>query len=182
MRQQKLSLEALLRLMTDQQRLVCEHVLADFTQLDGVPGSSYNHQTWRGGYRNHVEEVMNLAYILYPLLNGLRRLKFSLDEALFVSFIHDMDKLFRYEIVDGKMVTKAQYSPESFKNTGRFLKKHYGYALSADEMNALQYVHGEGKDYSSKRRAMNELAAFVHCCDIISARIWFDKGKNKRHW
>ncbi len=46
--------------------------------------------------------------------------------------------------------------------------------LSDYQMNALTYVEGELKDYSSKRRVMNELAAFCHHIDNWSAREKFN--------
>lgn len=50
--------------------------------------------------------------------------------------------------------------------------KEYDIALTPQQENALRYVEGEGDDYSSERRVMNELAAFYHMCDVASARIF----------
>jgi hypothetical protein len=179
----KFSLDTLLGMMIPRHRVVCNRIRADFSpQFNLIPGSSYNHQTWQGGYRDHIEEIMNVACILYDSLSKRRPLKFSLSEGLFVLFLHDMDKLHRYEVVNGHVIRKYDYAKGFIEKTKLLLKKSYAYVLSPKEANALEYVHGEGKDYSSKRRVMNELAAFVHCCDIISARIWFDKGSDERYW
>ena len=37
-----------------------------------------------------------------------------------------------------------------------------------------QYVGNFDVTYH-KKRAMNELAAFVHACDVLSARLWHDR-------
>ena len=42
---------------------------------------------------------------------------------------------------------------------------------------ALKYIHGEGDDYQKDKRVMTPLCAFCHCCDVISARIFFDYPK-----
>src|SRR5579863_920200 len=58
----------------------------------------------------------------------------------------------------------------------------YGILLSNDQKNALRYVEGiPDKEYQSGERIMGELAAFCHCCDILSARLWYDWGK-ERSW
>ena len=51
--------------------------------------------------------------------------------------------------------------------------KKYGIVFSPEQENAMRYVEGESKDYSSRRRVAGPLAAFCHLCDVTSARIWF---------
>jgi hypothetical protein len=50
----------------------------------------------------------------------------------------------------------------------------YGLVLTPNQQNAMEFVEGEYKCYSSKRRMSGPLAAFCHICDVVSARIWFD--------
>ena len=57
------------------------------------------------------------------------------------------------------------------------LFKKYNIALTPDERNALKYIHGEGDHHRKDERVAGPLAAHVHHCDNISARIWYDKGK-----
>ncbi len=58
----------------------------------------------------------------------------------------------------------------------------YGILLSTDQKNALRYVEGiPDSEYKAGERVMGELAAFCHCCDILSARLWHDWGK-ERSW
>jgi hypothetical protein len=55
----------------------------------------------------------------------------------------------------------------------------YGIKLSDAQSNALRYVEGvPDSEYTPGERTMGELAAFCHCCDILSARLWHDRGKN----
>jgi hypothetical protein len=56
--------------------------------------------------------------------------------------------------------------------------EEYGILLSDDQKNALKYVEGiPDSEYKPGDRIMGELAAFCHCCDILSARLWYDWGK-----
>ena len=53
--------------------------------------------------------------------------------------------------------------------------------LTENHLNALKYTHGEGSDFNPIDRIQLPLAAFVHICDVTSARIWFDYPKNKNN-
>ncbi len=141
-----------------------------------VQGSSHNHQAWPGGYYDHVSEVMNLAIVLYKLLNWLRPLPFSLSDLLLVVYLHDVEKPWKYEIgPDGKLQHKANLSSKAAHQEFRMAKlREYGIVLSPEQENGLKYAEGEHADYSNKRRAMGPLASAAHVCDNISARLFFD--------
>lgn len=183
MKKKKFLLEELLKKMDFKQRIVCDRIRGDFaSSFDVIPGSSHNHQAWRGGYKDHIEEIMNVACVLYESLGGRRKLRFSLSDALFLLFLHDMDKVFHCEVTASGFLWKSEYTKSSIKEIEKLLKKRYRYSLREDQINALKYVHGEGKGYSLQKRVMNPLSAFIHCCDIISARIWFNKGRDDEYW
>lgn len=178
----KLSLNELLTLLNSRQKLTADAIILKFSKtFFEIPGSATKHQVWSGGYISHLEETMNIARALFQTLNSLRPLEFSESDALFTLFLHDTDKLFRYSIQNGKIIQKLDHNAaqQKFFTT---LKTQWGYTLSPQEQNALQYVHGEDADYHSTKRIMQPLAAFIHCCDVISARIWFDFGKEHGSW
>ncbi len=144
-------------------------------------GSTKSHHAWEGGYRDHVQEVMNLAYILYERLNSERPLTFSLASALLVLFLHDCEKPFKHasdeELKQFPWIKKRP--TKSDKEFQKQLIAHYGFVISDDEWNGLKYVEGENEDYIEGERVQGPLAAFCHICDTISARIWF--GEPKKH-
>lgn len=147
-------------------------------------GSIHNHQSWLGGYLHHIEEIMNIAIVLYNPLNNKRKLPFTLSSVLLVLFIHDLEKPWKYEFsLDGKLQHKSEFA---CKADGKIFREtkiiEYGIELSEEERNAFYYVEGEMSDYSSRKRVMNPLAAFCHLCDVTSARIWFDCPKDKDTW
>ncbi len=178
----KKTFRSLVKLLQENQKCVIEKVLIDYKeQFETIPGSITKHQAWVGGYKNHVEEVMNIACLLYRNMNKARQLPFSLSDALFTLFCHDLDKLIAYQ-KKGEVYVRVLDHHSAAEAALTLIEQTYSYTLSFDEKNALHYVHGEGKDYHPTERIMGPLATFIHCCDVISARIWFDEGKDSKHW
>ncbi len=150
-------------------------------------GSSHNHQAWEGGYLDHIVETMNIACRLYQTLNAARKLPFALHEALEVMYLHDLEKPFKV----GKLLifdnpnNGQQQQIEATKANRKALRADlidkYGIKLTLDQRNALEYVEGvPDSKYTPGERTMGELAAFCHTCDILSARLWHDKGHEVR--
>jgi hypothetical protein len=75
------------------------------------------------------------------------------------------------------LVLKTKEDRRAFRDG---MIEEYGILLSDDQKNALKYVEGiPDKEYKPGERIMGELAAFCHCCDILSARLWYDWGKEQ---
>jgi|APCry1669188879_1035177.scaffolds.fasta_scaffold02692_6 hypothetical protein len=133
-------------------------------------GSMCNHQAWKGGYLDHIQECFNIAESIYGALCKIHSLPFKLSECFVVLYFHDIEKIWKYtinEIIDKKLYYKT------------ILQENYSIIFSEQEQNALKYIHGENEYYSSKKRVMNELAAFCHSVDTISSRIWHGEGAQK---
>lgn len=146
------------------------------TYLPKAAGSTRSHHAWDYGYKDHVQEAMNLAVILYERLSAERRLEFTLESALFVLFLHDCEKPFCHATDEqlshfGWITGRPDKSDKTFQ---QLLIRHYGFIVSDQEQNALTYVEGEHGDYVEGVRTQGPLAAFCHVCDTISARIWHD--------
>src|SRR5271170_1833034 len=136
-------------------------------------GSRSNHQAWEGGYLDHIAETMNIACQLYNTLSSLRKLPFTLGEALEVMFLHDIEKPFAEELKVAGRYTKA-----ARKGFRADMIHKYEINLTPAQENALRYVEGvPDLEYTPGERLMGELASFCHCCDILSARLWHDKGE-----
>lgn len=173
-----LDLVALLALVHRPNHLKFWHIVHEHkAALVSGRGSSYNHQAWEGGYIDHVVETMNIACQLYRTLNGLRKLPFELHEALEVMFLHDIEKPFK---VGDKLLYNGNILPASKDNRKSFrasLIQSYEIVLTPAQENALRYVEGvPDSEYTPGERTMGELATFCHACDILSARLWHDKG------
>ncbi len=171
------SIDELLEMVDSPNREACQKLLDEQRQLfQVVQGSKHNHQAWIGGYQDHVQEIMNIAYQLYHLMESLRPLPFSLSDALLVVFLHDIEKPWKYELnSDGKLDEIEAMRDKEAQHQFRAKKlAEYGIILSPEQQNGMRYVEGELKDYSGWERKMNPLAALCHMADVASARIWFD--------
>lgn len=181
-----LSIEELIGLIDEPNRTICMNILNDNRELfESAHGSTHNHQTWKGGYIDHVTDGMNYTRHLFAFDEAFGRpLKFTLSDALLVFFLHDLEKPWRILVnqqgeASNKvgLETKAQY-----KKFREDKLQDYGLVLTPYQLNAFTYVEGEIADYSSKRRVMNELAAFCHKVDNWCARGWHDYPKNDDEW
>ncbi|MBP7006206.1 hypothetical protein KBB27_03735 [Patescibacteria group bacterium] len=171
------SLTELIGLIDQPFQSACRDIFAEYDYLfHRVPGSRSNHQAWPGGYSDHVREVMNIAKVLFQILNLLRPLPFSLSDALLILFLHDFEKLWKYEIgKDGEILLREGMGSKAEARAFRERKiEEHGIVLTEEQRNALTYAEGELGDYSPDRRVMGPLAAFVHVCDVLSARLWHD--------
>lgn len=168
----QLSIEELLGLVDEPNRSGLIRMLAENrSRFEASPGSAHNHQAWPGGYMHHIREIMNLAVVLYPVYQRLRALPFSLSDVLTVLFLHDLEKPWKY--VDPRTELLSRKAKGKFR-----LAKlaEYGIVLTPELQNAMHFVEGENDGtYSETDRAMGELAAFCHICDVSSARLWHDR-------
>jgi len=158
--------------------------------FENAAGSSHNHQAWEGGYMNHVTEIMNIACQQFNWMSRARKLPFTRGEALQVLFLHDIEKPWKFSTTDAGIQDTVLARTQDFRSLPVKTKEervafrdavifHYGICLTNEQKNALKYVEGvRDKDYTPGDRVMNELAAFCHVCDLLSARMWHDKGKD----
>ncbi len=171
------SVESLVTRIDEPNGSACARIVAEHRALfSTVQGSTHNHQAWRGGYLDHVSEVMNIANVLYDQLSALRPLPFSRSDVLLVVFLHDIEKPWKYELgADGQLHHKAEMQGKEAHQKFRMeMLARNGVTLTADHENGLRYAEGELSDYTNKQRRMGPLAAMAHMCDVASARLWFD--------
>jgi hypothetical protein len=155
-------------------------------------GSSTNHQYWSGGYHEHLLQCFTLAQDLYPILiqrsSGPQILEergaittphpekgwfdFTLENAIVVLYLHDIEKIFKYGLWPTRYSERLKKSKDAWYLG--ILPLKYGVWLDEKELNALQYIHGEGDEYRGDKRVMNRLAGFCHSIDVLSARVLFD--------
>lgn len=175
-----LSIDDLLELIDEPNKSACKKIMQEHRALfETARGSTYNHQTWDGGYIDHVCDGMNYAKHLFAFDSSFGRpLPFTLSDALLVFFLHDLEKPWRIFVKDGIAFNKETFaSKEAFKKFRESKLEEYGIVLTPFQYNGLTYVEGESKDYSSTHRVMNELASFCHKVDNWCARGWYDYPK-----
>jgi hypothetical protein len=138
-------------------------------RIERAPGSQVKHHAWQGGYLTHIEQCSQIALRIYEPLNNYSRLPFTLEDVMIVLLIHDLEKPFKY--VEPKQTILREQTHKFVEK----LLKQYEITLTKEQQNAFTYIHGEGDDYSATQNIQNELAAFCHSCDTLSARIYHDK-------
>ena len=170
------TVEQMLEMIDGPNRTACQRILTDNRKLfQTVQGSTNNHQNWPGGYFDHVQEIMNIAVILYERLNSIRPLSFSLSDLLLVVYLHDIGKPWKYELrEDGQLHHKAIMQNKENHQRFRMAKlAEYGVVFTLEQENGMKYTEGELNDYTNRRRVMGPLACVAHMCDVCSARLWF---------
>ena len=131
-------------------------------------GSKTKHQAWDGGYIDHISDCCEIAVRLYKTLNEWRALPFTLGDVMLVLLIHDLEKPFKY--------SQKPLTIDDSKSFILELLTEFGITLTPEQKNGFLYVHAEpDSEYSQTERIMNELAAFCHSCDVLSARVYYDK-------
>lgn len=171
------TIEKLLDLIDEPNGFACRQILSDNRKLfQTVQGSTNNHQNWPGGYFDHVQEIMNIAVILYGRLSSVRPLLFSLSDLLLVVYLHDIEKPWKYELHDdGQLHHKSTMQTKEDHQRFRMVKlKEYGVVFTPEQENGMKYAEGELRDYSNRHRVMGPLACVAHMCDVTSARLWFN--------
>lgn len=170
------TIEQMLEVVDEPNRTACQRILTDNRKLfQTVQGSTNNHQNWLGGYFDHVQEIMNIAVVLYERLNALRQLPFSLSDLLLVVYLHDVEKPWKYELCgDGQLHHKTTMQNKEDHQQFRMAKlAEYGVVFTPEQENGMKYAEGELNDYTNRRRVMGPLACVAHMCDVCSARLWF---------
>lgn len=185
------SLESLLGMIDEPNSSACWRLIDDNAELFAVAaGSSYNHQAWVGGYRDHIVETMNLMVLLHRSLAATGRFamlpaeeQFTLSDGLVVMFWHDIEKVWRWQLVNGEPLivdgrVKTIPALRSKEDRGVFAATkiaEYGVELTPAMQNALRFVEGiRDADYTPNARLMGPLAALCHACDTFSARMFHD--------
>lgn len=152
-------------------------------------GSSHNHQAWEGGYADHIAEVLRISELYHDAMSAVRPLSYSKEAAIMSLFFHDIEKPFRYGPEDSaecnkwrRLAEEAGAGYEVWEDLKwdilAEIEAKYGFKLTADERNGIEYAHGEGSAHEKFRRVASPLASHVHICDTASARIWHDEGQN----
>lgn len=152
---------------------LCRDLMAKHRdRLKAAPGSGGAHHAWPGGYLEHVLQCMRLAVDLRLVLP--RPAAVSVQDAVLVMFLHDLEKPWRYVAPVDPRAAGSKNERGSFRDE---LIRGAGIVLTDGQAEAVRHVEGEGDDYVPGGRAMSPLAAFCHACDVISARILFDEGR-----
>jgi hypothetical protein len=60
--------------------------------FDVAQGSKIKHQAWKGGYRDHLEQCLDIANLLYKHYSW----HFPFESVVKVIYFHDIEKMWKY--------------------------------------------------------------------------------------
>jgi hypothetical protein len=180
-----LDLDQLLELIDGANGVACRQMYADYKELmDTAPGAASNHQVWEGGYRDHIAQTMNLFRMQFADMEKHGWLdilpeseQFSLSDGLTVLYLHDLEKPFKYKVAeDGSLIDNPDLADKKTRKEFRkALIDQYGIRLNDTQQNALLHAEGVRDEYYRQGERVDQpLAALVHACDLISARVLYD--------
>jgi len=139
-------------------------------RIAATPGARKKHQAWPGGYLDHVVYATNYALALHNLHQsiGFKPDHHEEDIAL-VMLIHDFGKVARYQR-EGEGYGYVE-NPDEAEHTFFDKAMHdFKFQLTDNQLNALEFIHGEGAKYTPKGRLMLPLATVCHEADTWQAR------------
>ncbi|GDY06306.1 hypothetical protein LBMAG51_10930 [Phycisphaerae bacterium] len=67
---------------------------AHLSLINKSAGSKSKHQAWVGGYRDHIEQCLNIALYLFNMTSY----PFSFKSVVRVLYFHDMEKIWAYSL------------------------------------------------------------------------------------
>lgn len=159
------------------------------TKMEYFPASASRHHSWKGGYADHIFEVMRFSVELFRLVKKYaQNISFNQDDVIIVSFVHDIDKLERYkETTDGWKIKKGimweiadglLYPDESASVVLECAKA--GLFLTKEQVEAVSHHHGFASNnlasvYSYDRGGVTTLSVLIHSADMLSACLFGEK-------
>lgn len=149
---------------------IIESYVQNAERVAQTPGARKKHQAWDGGYLDHVVYATNYGIALHNLHKQIGfQPDYSESDIAIVMLLHDFGKVARYRKVENgwDYVENPNQAEHDFFN--HIIESH-NFQLTAIQMNALEFVHGEGSKYTQKRRLMLPLATICHQADIWTAR------------
>jgi hypothetical protein len=160
--------EKLLKVYSDQKQAMME-----------MPASTKYHHSYKRGYHDHVQQVMFFAIRIYNFMGKSVVLDFSKDDIILMSFVHDMDKLEKYEETgeykSGESKGKPKFAYELDWAIDPYAKvclmlARYGILLTDEQLHALTFHAGGWSEFVKYGSDMNQLATMLHCADMLSAK------------
>jgi hypothetical protein len=157
--------------------LMYDAIQEDFSHW---PASIKYHHNYEGGLYKHTQEVIESGLKLYKTFEeDFKKKLITESDIVFVCFIHDLEKLTKYN--DNKKFDSENWQANvyEFEFNNNKLDCHdsakvvnicakYGIFLSDKQLNAVSYHHGGWTKDGGK---MHALAVLLHMSDLMSANV-----------
>lgn len=144
------------------------------------PASIRYHHNYQGGLEKHTIEVLDNALKIFKLFEqDFRKKLVTESDVVLVCFIHDLEKLTKYNNNKNYDRDNWQANVYEFEYNRNKLDAHdsarvvnicakYGISLSDKQLNALCYHHG---GWTKDAGQLHALAVLLHMADLMSANV-----------
>lgn len=152
-------------------KLVKEKVRKDYPQFEVFPASISKHHCYRGGLKQHTEEVVEIASSMAGL--SIRRgSNINLDAILIGAYLHDIGKINVYRCIDGGFVKGDNYSAslhiyESINIAEKILGE-LGLGGLFPKVKSIISAHHGRKEWGSIKEPSSKEEWIVHLADMAS--------------
>ena len=151
-------------------------------KMNYYPSAQKYHHWWKGGASDHTAQVMALGVSLFKTTSAYEEIKdYTLDDVVLVSFVHDLDKLWRYvELPEPKDKQIFEYRKDlpPYTQGSKVIAEcfRYGVELTDQHIEAIDHHHG-GYSYDlssvySPSTHMTKLSTTLNCADMLSYYMW----------
>lgn len=153
--------------------------------MEYYPASTKYHHKDFGGHGDHTAQVMELSINIY---NSLKEscADFNLDDVILVAFVHDLDKLWRYQQIkerkEGGPIFEYKELEVPYDEYSKTIAECFrrGLELKDIHIEAIDHHHGGwAQDLSSvynyRSKNIGKLATILHCADMLSCSLWGGK-------
>lgn len=151
-------------------------------RIDLYPSSTKYHHWWIGGWSDHTAQVMQISFDLFLKSSSYADIKdFDINDVILVSFVHDLDKLWRYvQIKEPKDNQLFEYRKDiiPYAENSKVVAECYrnGIQLTDQHIEAIDHHHGgyslDMSSVFSKNTHMTKLSVIIHCADMLSYYLW----------
>jgi len=151
-------------------------------KIDFYPSARKYHHWWRAGWGDHTAQVMELGISLYKTASSYEEIKdFNIDDVVLVSFVHDLDKLWRYELLkEPKSNQLFEYRKDipPYAENSKAVAECFrnGIQLTDKHIEAIDHHHGgysfDLSSVYSKGTSMTTLSVILNSADMLSYYLW----------
>lgn len=152
--------------------------------MNYFPAGKKNHHTGVGDYGRHVYETMMIALKLYDMISEHKQLTFSKDDVILVAYVHDIDKIWRYEKQTDNWRRnklgenwKVRDDVLGYDESAKVVSvcAQAGILLTDRHLEAICHHHGGWSMNLSTiygyRPEMTHFSTLIHCADLMSGFI-----------
>lgn len=148
-------------------------------KLKELPASVKYHHAYEGGLMDHFQQIMHCGIRIFKFMEKFAKMDCTLDDVIFLTFVHDWDKLERY-VLEGEFKSGDKKGGKKFAHALDVTIDPYAKVVSMlakeqiymtdEQIHALAYQSGGWSEFARHGSDMTPLATILHCADMLSSK------------